>query len=92
MDAAWWDRQVYGTDRDDPAPGPKPGHEYVELLGGPLDGMLLDVTGWEPQEIVDGAMLMSDHGQFGPASRSEYEPAEGHLGGVGRFVWRGDVP
>ncbi|MFE9222758.1 hypothetical protein ACFYN3_41600 [Streptomyces lavendulae] len=33
MDAEWWGRRVYGTDRDDPEPGPKPGHAYVELVG-----------------------------------------------------------
>ncbi|MEV6688023.1 hypothetical protein AB0N28_22200 [Streptomyces sp. NPDC051130] len=66
----------------------------AELVGGPLDGMLLDVTGWDPQEVVDGAMLMSEHGRFGPGGRSEYEPADADpgAGGVSRFVWRGDVP
>ncbi|MFE2247245.1 hypothetical protein [Streptomyces lavendulae] len=68
------------------------GHVYVELGGGPLDGLLLDVTGWPPQEIVDGAVLMSDHGQFGPGGRSDCEPAEGGSGEFARFVWRGDVP
>ncbi|MFF1561680.1 hypothetical protein [Streptomyces sp. NPDC058279] len=93
MDAWWVDRRVYGvpSERDR---GPKPGHVYVELVGGPLDGMLLDVTGWPSQEVVDGAMLMSEHGQFRPGGRSEYEPAEADAGagGVGRFVWHGDVP
>ncbi len=66
---------------------------YVELVGGPLDGLLLDVTGWDPKDIVDGAVLMSDHGVFGPAGLSGYEPADGGDGcGLGRFVWRGDVP
>ncbi|MFB9594045.1 hypothetical protein [Streptomyces racemochromogenes] len=96
MDAAWMDRWVYGAEPDEPERGPQPDHDYVELVGGPLDGKLLDVTGWDPQEIVDGALLMSDHGAFGPGGRSDYEPAEagdrGHPGGVGRFVWRGDVP
>lgn len=47
---------VYGSEPDDPEPGPRPGHHYVELGGGPLDGMLLDVTGWHPQEVVDGVL------------------------------------
>ncbi|GLX37488.1 hypothetical protein Sros01_35610 [Streptomyces roseochromogenus] len=64
----------------------------VELTGGPPDGLLLDVTGWDPQEIVDNAVLMSDHGRFGPGARSDYEPADGGSGDVGRFVWRGEVP
>ncbi|WP_443064492.1 hypothetical protein [Streptomyces sp. NBC_00539] len=94
MDAWWVDRRVDGVEPSERDPGPKPGHVYVELVGGPLDGMLLDVTGWEPQEVVDGAVLMSEHGAFGPSGRSGYEPAEADpgAGGVGRFVWRGDVP
>ncbi|THA47111.1 hypothetical protein [Streptomyces sp. A1136] len=87
------DRRVDGAEPNERDPGPKPGHVYVELVGGPLDGMLLDVTGWEPQEVVDGAMLMSEHGAFGPSGRSDYEPVEADPagGGVGRFLWRGDV-
>ncbi|MFD9453330.1 hypothetical protein ACFWBC_09610 [Streptomyces sp. NPDC059985] len=64
-------------------------------MGGPLDGLLLDVMGWAPQEVVDGALLMSDHGAFGPGGHSDYEPADpdtGPVGAVSRFVWRGDVP
>ncbi|MEU3778910.1 hypothetical protein AB0F11_38050 [Streptomyces sp. NPDC032472] len=79
---------VYGSDPDEPA-GPKPGHDYVELMGGPLDGLLLDVTGWDPQEIVDGALLMSEHGAFGPTGRSDYVPDPADSG---RFVWVGDAP
>ncbi|MFE2246194.1 hypothetical protein [Streptomyces lavendulae] len=74
------------------AGGLKQGHVPVELTGGPPDGLLLDVTGWDPQEIVDNAVLMSDHGRFGPGGRSDYEPADGGSGDVGRFVWRGEVP
>ncbi|KJY34634.1 hypothetical protein VR44_11590 [Streptomyces katrae] len=59
------------SDRDGPEPGPRPGHVYVESVGGPLAGELVDVCGWEPREIVDQAMLMWDHGRFGPASRPE---------------------
>ncbi|MFD8289491.1 hypothetical protein ACFV2B_14915 [Streptomyces lavendulae] len=91
-DERWVGRRVYGSEPDEPDPGPKPGHVYVELVGGPLDGLLLDVTGWPPQEIVDGAVLMSDYGAFGPGGRSHCELAEGGSGDVGRFVWRGDVP
>jgi hypothetical protein len=32
-------RRVYGADHDDP--GPRPGRDYAELVGGPLDGLLL---------------------------------------------------
>lgn len=33
-------RRVYGSDHDDPDPGPVPGRRYAELVGGPLDGQL----------------------------------------------------
>ncbi|MFE2151504.1 hypothetical protein ACFXJO_02215 [Streptomyces lavendulae] len=69
-DERWVGRWVYGAEPDEPDPGPKPGHVYVELMGGPLDGLLLDVTGWPAQEVVAGAVLMSDHGAFGPGGRS----------------------
>ncbi|WP_371674891.1 hypothetical protein [Streptomyces sp. NBC_01276] len=80
MDERWVGRRVYGDESDGQGQGPEEGRAYVELLGGP------------PQEIVDGAVLMSDHGRFGPGGRSDYEPAGGGSGDVGRFVWRGDVP
>ncbi|WJV51625.1 hypothetical protein [Streptomyces flavofungini] len=34
-------RRVYGSDREDPDPGPKPGYTYRELVGGPLGGLLV---------------------------------------------------
>lgn len=96
VDVAWWDRWVYGSEPDDAERGLRPGHDYADSVGGPLDGQLLDVTGWDPQEVVDGPLLMSEHGQFGPGGRSDDEPADegerGHRSGAGRFVWRGDVP
>ncbi|MGW7345024.1 hypothetical protein [Streptomyces sp. NPDC054854] len=77
MTERWAGRQVYGAEPEQA--GPVAGRAYVELVGGPLDGLLLDVTGWAPQEVVDGALLMSDHGAFGPGGRSDYEPARpGH--------------
>lgn len=48
-------RRVYGADHDDPDPGPKAGHEYRELVGGPLDGLLVDVTGWSDAALREGA-------------------------------------
>ncbi|MFI9064473.1 hypothetical protein ACIGQE_21820 [Streptomyces sp. NPDC053429] len=92
MDAAWRGRRVYGADRDDPDPGPEPGHDYVELVGGPLDGQLLDVTGWSPLEVADGVLLMSERGEFGPGGRCAYEPDEADGVYPTRFGWRGDVP
>ncbi|WP_435862682.1 hypothetical protein [Streptomyces luteogriseus] len=59
--------QLYGADHDHP--GPKPGRRYAELVGGPLDGLLLDITGWRPEEIDDGVSLLTELGQFGPGGR-----------------------
>lgn len=79
---------MYGADRDQPA-GPVAGHDYVELIGGPLDGQLLDVTSWGEDERADGALLMSDNGQWGPGGRSDYAPVPGD---ESRFLWTGDTP
>ncbi|MEV7691399.1 hypothetical protein [Streptomyces bungoensis] len=38
--------RVYGCDHDDPNPGPVPARTYAALVGGPLDGLLLDITGF----------------------------------------------
>ncbi|MFH8753738.1 hypothetical protein ACH4GK_41505 [Streptomyces rimosus] len=81
--------RVYGTDFDDPHPGPRPGRTYAELVGGPLDGLLLDITGWTPQDIATGAALMTEIGQFGAGGRALYEPRPGD---AGWWDWRGDVP
>ncbi|MFD3641523.1 hypothetical protein [Streptomyces griseus] len=81
---------IYGTDHDDPDPRtPEPGHVYVQLVGGPLDGQLLDVTGYSPEERADGALLMSNHGLHGPGGRSDYEPRPG---APDRWDWQGDTP
>ncbi len=47
-------RRVYGSDPGDSHAGPHPGHDYRELVGGPLDGQLLDVTGWSAEELAEG--------------------------------------
>ncbi|MEU3910337.1 hypothetical protein [Streptomyces sp. NPDC029721] len=39
-----------------------PGRVYVELVGGPLNSRLLDVTRWSPLELADGALLMPERG------------------------------
>ncbi|UYM24651.1 hypothetical protein OIM90_13390 [Streptomyces sp. AD16] len=36
--------RVYGHDPTAPEAAPLPGHHYAELVGGPLDGLLLDIT------------------------------------------------
>jgi hypothetical protein len=47
---------------------------YVEdqLTGGPLDGLLLDVTGWTTDEIATGAALPTGLGRF-PGGRTLYD-------------------
>ncbi|MFD6471551.1 hypothetical protein [Streptomyces goshikiensis] len=89
MDTSWADRRVYGSEPDDPEPGPTPGHTYVELVDGPLDGQLLDITGWTPKEVQTGAALMTDLGQFGPGGRTLYDPRPGEQT---RWDWSGDTP
>ncbi|BBC91549.1 hypothetical protein SRO_0373 [Streptomyces rochei] len=54
--------RVYGSDHDDPHPGPLPHRTYAALVGGPLDGLLLDFTGWRPEEVDDGVALMTEPG------------------------------
>ncbi|MGW5481816.1 hypothetical protein [Streptomyces sp. NPDC004008] len=79
--------RVYGTD-----PGhasPRPGQTYVELVGGPLDGLLLDVSGWTQDEIDTGVSLQTELGQFGPGGRALYDPRPGD---PGRFDWTGASP
>ncbi|MEV4975385.1 hypothetical protein [Streptomyces scopuliridis] len=65
-------RRVYGADHDDPGPGPQPGHEYRELCAGPLDGLLLDVTGWTDEQLATGALLITEIGAYGAGGRASY--------------------
>ncbi|MCY0945766.1 MULTISPECIES: hypothetical protein [Streptomyces] len=70
---------------------PVPGRLYVRLTGGPLDGQLLDVTNLPDQERVDGVLLATDRGLFGPGGRALYSPAE-PADREGPFLWDGDTP
>lgn len=79
--------RIYGTDHDHP--GPKQGRSYAELVGGPLDGLLLDITDWRPEEIDDGVSLLTELGQFGPGGRALYDPRPGN---PTRWDWAGDSP
>lgn len=81
--------RVYGADHDDPDPGPQAGHVYRELVGGPLDGLLVDVTGWTERELDDGAALITEIGAYGPGGRALYEPRPSD---PRRWDWGGDVP
>lgn len=79
--------RVYGADHDDP--GPRDGRSYVELAGGPLDGLLLDVTGLGDAELGEGVGLPTEIGRYGAGGRALYAPRSP---GDRVFDWRGDVP
>lgn len=81
--------RVYGQDHDDPRPGPRPGRVYAELVGGPLDGLLLDVTDRTPEQRAAGAALETELGRYGAGGRSLYDPRPGD---PGRLDWSGDTP
>jgi len=81
--------RVYGADHDDPDPGPRPGHAYVELVGGALDGLLLDVTGWSAEDLRAGAALVTEVGRYGPGGRVLYAP---RTADPGRWDWQADIP
>ncbi|MFF2721324.1 hypothetical protein [Streptomyces sp. NPDC058011] len=57
-----------------PAAGPQPGRSYRELTGGPLDGQLIDVTGWTDKKITTGTYLITLHSAYGPGGRASYAP------------------
>ncbi|MFF9391989.1 hypothetical protein [Streptomyces griseoluteus] len=80
-------RRVYGAELDHP--GPRSDRRYAELVGGPLDGLLLDTTGWTADEIQTGVALQTELGQFGPGGRAMYDPRPGN---TARFDWTGDTP
>lgn len=80
--------RIYGNEPGEPSTE-VPGHRYAALIGGPLDGQRLDVTGWSAQQLVDGAALITELGQFGPGGRALYE---GQPGDLDRLHWVGDTP
>ncbi|WP_405558592.1 hypothetical protein [Streptomyces sp. NBC_01171] len=80
-------RRVYGADHEHP--DPRPDRHYAELIGGPLDGLLLDITGWTPDEADTGVALATELGQFGGGGRAMYDPRPGD---PGRWDWTGDAP
>ena len=78
--------RVYGADHEDA--GPRPDRAYAELVGGPLDGLLLDVTDRCDREAREVA-LTTEIGRYGPGGRSLYvrRSADDR-----RFDWQGDTP
>ncbi|OQD51645.1 hypothetical protein BM536_038920 [Streptomyces phaeoluteigriseus] len=88
--------RVYDHDHHDPNSGPLPHRTYAELVGGPLDGLLLDIHGWRTVEVDDGVALSTELGQF-PGGRSLYDPRPGEPRSTGpgvscRFHYSGDTP
>ncbi|SEE24953.1 hypothetical protein [Streptomyces sp. TLI_105] len=65
--------RVYGRDHDDPDPGPRPDRTYAELVGGPLDGLLLDIHGCRTKEVDDGVALTTELGRW-LGGRALYDP------------------
>lgn len=79
--------RVYGADHDNP--GPRAGRVYAHLVGGPLDGLLLDVTDRTEQERGRAVALATEIGRYGRGGRAAYAPRPGD---ARRFDWTGDVP
>ncbi|MFF2521465.1 hypothetical protein [Streptomyces liangshanensis] len=77
---------VYGTDYDNPDPGPQPGGVYRKLVCGSLDGLLLDVTGWTEDQLREGAALITEIGAYGPGGRTLHGQ---DLDRPGHMVWEG---
>lgn len=59
----------------------------VELVGGPLDGHRLDVTGWTLDELETGVAHIVD----GWIDRACYAPPAGEVGAA-RWPYEGDLP
>lgn len=78
--------RVYGADHEDA--GPRPERAYAHLVGGPLDGLLLDVTDRSEHELREVA-LTTEIGRYGPGGRALYARREGD---ANRLDWRGDAP
>lgn len=79
--------RVYGHDHDDP--GPRPDRRYAQLVGGPLDGLLLDITDRGEAAPAAGVPLRTELGRYGIGGRAIYTPRPGD--GT-RLDWSGDIP
>lgn len=79
--------RVYGADHEDASP--RPGRRYAELVGGPLDGLLLDVTDEPERREGESVALPTEIGRYGPGGRALYAPCASD---PRRFAWQGDVP
>lgn len=66
-------RRIYGAEGDPYAI--RPGHEYVQLFGGPLDGQLLNITGLTLEQRITGVHLITRAAFMGQvAGRPMHQP------------------
>ncbi|MER7109478.1 hypothetical protein [Streptomyces sp. NPDC000229] len=77
-------------------PGPLPHRTYAELIGSPLDGLLLDIHGRRTEEVDDAVVLSTELSRW-PGGRALYDPRPGEprttgLGVNCRFYYSGDTP
>ncbi|WP_435846901.1 hypothetical protein [Streptomyces eurythermus] len=63
-------------DHDNPCPGPLPHRTCAELVGGPLDGLLLDAHGRRTEEVDDGVARATELSRW-PGGRALYDPRPG---------------
>nr|WP_241847789.1 hypothetical protein [Streptomyces sp. CB02009] len=63
---------------------------YAELVGGPLDRLLVDITGWTADTIADGAALITEAGAFGPGGPRPVRAPRRRS--PGPWEWTGDTP
>ncbi|MFD9721548.1 hypothetical protein [Streptomyces sp. NPDC059076] len=61
---------------DYPNRSPLPHQTYAALVGGPLDGLLLAVTGWRPEEIDDGVAPSTELSRW-PGGSELHDPRLG---------------
>ncbi len=55
-----------------------PWRTYAALIGGPLDGLHLDITDWTKGEIDNGTALVAERGRFS-GGRTLYDPTPRNL-------------
>ncbi|MBM7443143.1 hypothetical protein [Streptomyces sp. HB132] len=69
--------RIYGSEPGEPDVE-VPGHRYAALIGGPLDGQRLDITGWSVQQLLDGSARTGRAG--GPTTRDSPATRTGSTG------------
>ena len=81
----------------DPNPGPLPHRTYTELVGGPLDGLLLELYGVGGPRKSTTAWPCPPSCRGGPVAAALYDPRSGEPRTPGpgvscRFYYSGDTP